>query len=204
MGTAPVIWDARPLTPEAAVEREALGLLDFLFTKPLCKRDALEHLHNSPTITGQARQLALTLVERFREETNPERYDQASWAILRQPYLNPFQYRFALCQAETACRLAPKNGQYRTTLGVAQYRVGQFRDSLNSLNRVEQRDSSKPVGVAFVAMAQHRLGLKEQARGSLEHLRQTMQNPAWATDAEMRGFVGEAETLVEAAPAAKK
>jgi hypothetical protein len=203
LGTTPVIWDARPWSPEAGVEREALGLLEHLFTKPLCKRDVLEYLHTAPTITAQARQLALALVERYHEETNPERYDQASWTILRQPYLNPFQYRFALRQAETACRLAPEKDRYRTTLGVAQYRVGQYQDALNSLKGVEQRDNAKPVVLALLAMAQHRLGLKDQARATLEHLRQTMQEPESATDAEMRGFVHEAEALL-AALAAKK
>jgi tricorn protease-like protein len=202
LGSTPVIWDARPWTPEAAVEREALGLLEHLFTKPLCKEDVLELLRTSPTITPRARQIALTLLERYHEETNPERYDQASWAILRQPYLNPFQYRFALQQAETACRLAPQSDQYRTTLAVAQYRTGQYQQALDSLKR--ERDSGKPVVLALLAMAQHRLGLKDQARSTLEQLRQMMQKPEWATNAEMRGFVREAEALLEAAPTAKK
>jgi WD40 repeat protein len=52
------VWDARPWDPEAAAEREALGLLDFLFTKPLRKADVSEFLRTSPTITAGARQLA--------------------------------------------------------------------------------------------------------------------------------------------------
>jgi hypothetical protein len=50
-----VIWDARPWAPEAAAEREALGLLDHLFTKPLCRADVLEYLRRSPTVRPPVR-----------------------------------------------------------------------------------------------------------------------------------------------------
>src|SRR5262249_46652372 len=53
------IWDARPWTEEAAVQasvdREALGRLDFLFTKPLRKHDVVDYLKNATSITPQAR-----------------------------------------------------------------------------------------------------------------------------------------------------
>ena len=115
------LWDARPWTPEAAIEREALGLLDSLFAMPLRKADVIDYLQNSPTIRPRARQLALSLVDRYHEETDPETYHQASWALVRQPYLNAFQYRFALLQAEHACRLAPDRQEYRVGLGAALY-----------------------------------------------------------------------------------
>src|SRR5207248_5714893 len=51
---------------------------------------------------------------RYRQEDNPDRYQQAAWAIVRQRYGNAFQYRFAVCQAETARRLAPDQGKYLT------------------------------------------------------------------------------------------
>jgi hypothetical protein len=102
------LWDARPGTPKASQDREALGLLDFLFAKPLCKSDVLAYLRSSPTLRPQAREKALALINRYREEQGSERYHQAAWTIIRQPYLNAFQYRFALRQAETARRLAPE------------------------------------------------------------------------------------------------
>src|SRR5436305_861158 len=85
-----------------------------------------------PAVTPPAREMALGLIERYKEETNPEHYHRASWATLRQPYLNAFQYGFALRQAETACRLDPENREYRIALGVAQYRAGQYQDALDT------------------------------------------------------------------------
>jgi DNA-binding beta-propeller fold protein YncE len=124
------IWDARPLTQERAEEDKALGLLASLFAKPLRKADVREFLNTTPTLPPAVQQKALALLERYREETSPEAYHQASWAVVWQPYLNDIQYRFALHQAETACRLAPESAWYRTTLGAAQYRAGQYREAL--------------------------------------------------------------------------
>src|SRR5262249_18064966 len=97
------VWDAQPWTLDAAIEREVLGLLDPLSAKPLRKADVIDYLQNSPTIRPPARQLALSLVDRYHEETDPETYHRESWALVRQPYLNDVQYRFARLQAEHAC-----------------------------------------------------------------------------------------------------
>jgi tetratricopeptide (TPR) repeat protein len=195
------LWDARPWTPDLSVEREALGLLDFLFTRPLCKADVLDHLRRSPTIRPAARQQLLTLVERYREADNPERYHQASWAVVRQPYLNAFVYGFALRQADTACRLAPHQGKYQTTLGAAQYRAGQYEKALTTLARAEQLNQGSPADLAFLAMAQHRLGQKEQAQATLVRLRETLTKPPGAQRAEAEALRREAEALLKPAAA---
>jgi hypothetical protein len=67
-----------------------------------------------------------------------ERYRRANWAIVKQPYLNAFQYRFALMQAETSCRLAPEQVKYQATLGMAQYRAGQLEQAQATLARLRE------------------------------------------------------------------
>jgi hypothetical protein len=214
------------------VEREALGLLEYLFTKPLCKADVIAYLSSSPMITPQARQMALGLVERYREEDNPERYQQAAWAILRQRYLNAFQYRFALSQAATACRLAPDRGQYATTFGVAQYRAGhypqaratlmqadllhrttvarlacltlQFPQALLPLWQAQPYREVVPANLAFLAMTHHQLGQKELAQAALARLREITENPEWAKDNEAQSILGEVEALVGGKPKMSK
>ncbi len=223
------ILDARPLTPDAKVEaqfeREALGRLDFLFSKPLRKADVLDYLGNATGITPQARQMALALVDRYREETDPERYHQASWAVARQPYLNNFQYRFALQQAQTACQLAPGHGLYMTTLGAAQYRARDYKAALETLTKAEQLHRAMAAGLAlpptpylallttlwqadqlrqaiavnlaFLAMTQHHLGQKEQVQGTLARLREAVLQAQWNKDEESHHLVREAEGLIE-------
>src|SRR5262249_45088604 len=110
------IWDGRPWTPASAREREAVGILDSLFAKPLTKDDVVAYLRSSSTIRPEVAQQALALVDRYLAETDPATYQQASWTIVRQPYLNAFQYRFALQQAQAACQLAPAKDIFRSAI----------------------------------------------------------------------------------------
>jgi hypothetical protein len=224
LGRTPVIWDARPLTPKAAVEREALGLLEHLFTKPLRKADVLEYLRSSPTVRPQAREKALALIDRYREEQDAERYHEAAWAILRQRYCNAFQYRFASSQAETARRLAPNQSKYLTTLGAAQYRCKQYAQAqamlaqgdllhrtglaslalfagpwpqaLVTLWQAQPLREAMPANLAFLAMTYHQLGQHESTRAALARLREIVAEPERAKDQEVQSFLREAETLV--------
>jgi tetratricopeptide (TPR) repeat protein len=190
------LWDARPWTPDAAIEREALGLLDSLFAKPLRKADVIDYLKSSPTIRPRARQLALSLVDRYHEETKPEMYHQESWALVRQPYLNAFQYRFALLQAEHACRLARDRQDYRIGLGAALYRAGRYQEAIETLGRADRPDQSSPAALAFLVMAHHRLGERQQARAALAHLRQSLDQPRGTKDPESLDLMCEAQALI--------
>jgi WD40 repeat protein len=190
------LWDARPWTPEAAIEREALGLLDSLFAKPLRKADVIDYLKNSRTIRPRARQLALSLEDRYHEETDPETYHQASWALVRQPYLNANQYRFALLQAEHACRLAPDRQEYRNGKGAALYRMGRYEEAIKFLGRANPPDKGFPAAMAFLAMAHHRLGQREQARAVLARLQEVLDQSRWAKDAEALDLMHEAQALI--------
>lgn len=131
------LYDARPLTPESSIEREALGALEFTFGKPLSKDDSIAYLKECPTLRAEAREMALGWIDRYREETDPERYDEAAWNTVRRPYLNEFQYGFALQQARRAYELAPDEVKYQIALGAAQYRLGRREDALATLARVK-------------------------------------------------------------------
>jgi hypothetical protein len=77
----------------------------------------------------------------YQEEDDPQRYYQASWATVRKPYLNAFQYRFALMQAETACQLAPERFEFLATIAMAHYRLGQEQQAQATLDHL--RDAMK-------------------------------------------------------------
>jgi WD40 repeat protein/tRNA A-37 threonylcarbamoyl transferase component Bud32 len=200
------IWDGRPLTPDAPVEREALGLLQFLYNKPLCKADVVEHLRSSPLIRPAARQMALTLVERYREETDPERYYQASWAVARQRYLNAYQYRFALQQAETACQLTPEQGKYRTTLGVALYRNNRLKEAITTLEKNLKAGAGKGLDLFFLTMCYAKLGEAAKAKDSfgraLKWMEEQKNLPAQDVE-ELKSFRVEAEEALRANPQSK-
>jgi hypothetical protein len=225
-------WDGRPWDPEAALEREALGILGCLFAKPLSKVDVRDYLGRTQTIQPRAREMALTLVDRYREETDPEKYHRACWAVVRHPFANPTQKRWALSQAQSACRLAPHNGRYRTTLGVVYYRTGRYEQALAALTQAEALHRSAaaglalppasalhglpawwqveplrhtiPTNLAFLAMTHHQIGQKEGARAALARLRAIAAQPEWAQDEQAQRFLREAETLLGGKPAKPK
>jgi hypothetical protein len=190
------IWDARPWAPDAAEEREALGRLAFLFARPLPRAAVIADLKGSAVLRPRAREIALSLVDRYHEETDPEAYHRASWALVRRPYLNAFQYRFALLQAEHACRLPPGKGKYTTTLGAAYYRAGHYRETIETLEKADRLDKESPAALAFLAMAHHRLGQHEQARANLAHLHKLLDQPRWMKDAEALDLMREAQALI--------
>jgi WD40 repeat protein/serine/threonine protein kinase len=57
------LWDARPLTHELRSKREALSLLEFLFSKGLDKAQVMDNLRGKRTTTEPVRQEALGFVE---------------------------------------------------------------------------------------------------------------------------------------------
>jgi WD40 repeat protein len=188
------IWDAQAVS---ALERETVGLLEFLFARPLCRADVLDYLRTSPTIRPEVRQSALARAERHREETQPEAYRLASWGLARQRYLNAFQYDRALRQAETACRLAPEQGAARTTLGMAQYRTGKWAKAADTLKRAEQLNPGDPANLAFLALTLHQLDQKKEAQALLARLRDCLKTAQWAKDETARALLSEAESVIE-------
>jgi WD40 repeat protein len=220
------LWDARPWTPEASMEREALGLLDFLFAQPLCKARVLAYLRSSPSVRSQARGKALALLDRYQEEQDADRYHEAAWAIVRQRYGNAFPHRFALSQAETACRRAPGQSKYLTTLGAAQYRAGQYSEARTTLTQADRLHrtafaslafparqlpqalvmlwEAQPLreamlaNLAFLAMTYYQLGEDELAHAALTRLRETAESAEWAKGEQAQAFLREAEAVGKA------
>ncbi len=135
------------------------------------------------------------------QRENPRRLDIASWFVVRLADQGPEVYRRALRQAEAANQLEPGNGYRLNTLGVAQYRVGQYEQAVKTLTRSDEINSedlgvSHPADIAFLATAHHRLGHTEEAQKLLERLRQLLQDPRWKSDQESQAFLSQAETLL--------
>ncbi len=140
---------------------------------------------------------------RRRAAAQAEPLNHESWQVVREPNRPAPDYERALRQAEQACQGEPKEGNFRNTLGVAQYRNGQYREALESLKASDQANQadhqgSMPADLAFLAMAHHRLGHRAEAANCLERLQKAMKTPRWRADQESIGFLHEAEALLAA------
>ncbi len=193
------LWDARPLTALAQAERRALGLVEFLFARPLPRADVLHYLRTEPSIDPAVQPVAAALAERYREETDARKYHDAAWPVVRHPHANAVACRLALTQMAAACGRAPDHAPYRIGLAAAQYRLGRFekdryRDTLATLS---QCDNNAPIALALQAMAQRRLGQPEQARATLGRLRALLMQEPPAANVEVVDFLREAAGLIE-------
>jgi WD40 repeat protein/tetratricopeptide (TPR) repeat protein len=185
---------------ESQVEREAESLVQALLAKPLLKPDVVKSIRTNDCLSTPVREKALAIAMQSAED--PQALNRASWLLIRRKDTPAEEYRRALHFAEAASRVAPADGEILNTLGAAQYRVGKYREALATLTRSEAINSKGPLGpqpadLAFLTMASYRLGEKDQAQKTLKRLREALKRPPWIHDDEARGFLEEAETLVQ-------
>ena len=88
---------------------------------------------------------------------------------------------------------------------MAQYRVGQYEESLKSLTRsnelnTKQFGQSHPGDVGFLALVEHQLGHPDRATALLARLREIMNQPPRAKDPESQALLHEAESVLAAPP----
>ena len=102
--------------------------------------------------------------------------------------------------AQKAVELEPENGHFHNTLGIAQYRAGQYEKALATLTKGNKIKGEFPDDLAFLAMTHHQLGQIEEARAALARAQESMKQPQWAGDEELQRFLKEAEALINAAP----
>src|SRR5262249_24254782 len=141
------------------------------------------------------RQEALRFLGRYRDV--PDRFHEPAWEVVKERDRPVAAYRRAKGWVETALRLEPKSQTYAVTQGVAEYRLGEYPATVNSLlraNRMYRQDVlhqeavslfagpwalaghnvwllDDPQALAFLAMAYHRLGQQDDARQTLSRLR---------------------------------
>jgi hypothetical protein len=96
----------------------------------------------------------------------------------------------------------PGNIRCLNTLGIAYYRVGKYQKAVGTLEQCDKlRKESAPEDLAFLAMAQHQLGWKEQAQTTLARLREVMKQPRWDRLAWAHHILREAEDVLGTKPA---
>jgi serine/threonine protein kinase/uncharacterized protein HemY len=102
----------------------------------------------------------------------------------------------AIAAAKKAAELAPEVGSCWTTLGIAHYRIGRWKEAVEALQKAcDLRAGGDSVDWFFLAMARWQLGDKEQARTWYNRAVQWMEKTQPRND-ELRLFRQEAEALL--------
>jgi WD40 repeat protein len=203
------VWDARPPDDDLRASREALHLVGFLFGRPLPKVAVVERIRISPSITEDVRKRALGLADRFPEERDPKRFYEAGKGVVLLRGLAARLYEEALIQAESACRLAPETESYRTIVGAAQYRLGKYGQAAETLEQAirfkpSDLETSDPLRLTFLVMAEYKLGHADQGHKNLERLRRAANHEQWKKDVDVQSMLSECEAMVQGAVVAPK
>jgi tetratricopeptide (TPR) repeat protein len=145
------------------------------------------------------------------------RLERFAWFLAHCPDEEVRDTKAAVKHAARATQLQPDVGGYWYTLAIVQYRNGDWRESLASLERLRTRDGGFGAsGWLVVAMDRHQLGQKEEARAALRSAREWIreQERKAEDDAVLRfqyelmrpgieSLRHEAETLIEGGGAAR-
>ena len=124
-----------------------------------------------------------------------------AWQVARASDLPAAQYLLAHEGMEICLAEKPDESAYINTLGILKYRLGEYEASLETLARSHSYYSQEhaggvPADLAFIAMAQHRLGRETEALTTMVALRTAMANPELRDVEDNRKHLAEADALL--------
>jgi serine/threonine protein kinase/Tfp pilus assembly protein PilF len=130
-------------------------------------------------------------------------YNSAAWRLAADAEVTHGDSVKAVEFAERALELAPRVGEIWNTLGVAQYRAGDWNAAVESLQRsMDHRDGGDSYDWFFLAMAQWQLDKKDDARRWYDKAvdwTDKHQHMDPLASAELRQFRAEADKLLKIA-----
>jgi WD40 repeat protein len=188
------IWETRSAYPPGMQEvlESVRGKFDLM-------SEVMDRLRTDRKIDPGLREAALRQLRAGGERVYE--LNSAIWDVVKDPKRTPSDYRRALRAAEAVVKCEPWTADYVHTLGVAQYRCGQFREALASLQRAPGLRSQPGQGdMLFTAMTHFKLGEVETAQAKLKIVQDRKRNGA-SLDAERLAFLEEAEALISASKA---
>ena len=182
------------LPPTDRMRCRAEAIVAPLFAHLLLRDDVLAALQAHPAADPEVQAGCLDLAGAWTEPV--AECNDVGWSLVRKPGQQGAFYERGLHLAQAACRLRPDNGSYLNTLGVAQYRCGLIAEAIATLSRSDDLNKGNvPADLAFLALAQSRLGHSGMAHSTLARLRELMKDPERPEDQDAQAFLREAETI---------
>jgi WD40 repeat protein len=182
--------------PPERAPLQAEAIVAPLFVRLLVRDDVLAALKAKPAANSGVQDACLKLAGIWPESASAGEFNSAAWDLVAAAGQVDADYKRGLRLAKAACRLRPESAAILNALGVAQYRCGLMGEALATMTRANALNKGKaPSDLAFLALAQHRVGQSDQARDTLRRLREVMKDPQWSENPEARAFLHEAETI---------
>jgi WD40 repeat protein len=142
------------------------------------------------------------LLKRFGNATDPAQANDVAWSCVLVPdAVADREAPIRLAEDALARWSAGERSDVLNTLGAALYRAGRFEEAIRRLKESSQTQSGErvPRGYAFLALAHHRLGHRDESKRWLDKLRDyqshQVTNYTW-DDLEIDILRREAESLI--------
>ncbi|MHC4464198.1 MAG: hypothetical protein ACYS30_22625, partial [Planctomycetota bacterium] len=184
--------------PRQTTEK-ARAVVEQLHSEQAFYHKVIDKLNSDTALTTQVRQVALQIANSRRWE-DADKLIEKSWEIVSSSEEEIEEYKIALEQAQKANHLEPNNRSVLKTLGVAQYRVGAYNKTIETLIETEKIRAAKglsadPADIAFTAMSYYRLEQTDNARLAIEKLRILFEDGQYDNNYTARDILIEAEKL---------
>jgi len=133
------------------------------------------------------------------DQANAHIQNELAWFLSTCPDVNHRDGAHACELASMAVDTEPTNAAYRNTLGVSQYRAGQWQEAIETLHKAEELEPGTYFGqnAFFIAMAHQQLGHQEPAREWIDKANAWLAQQQNGPDDDLRRFRLEAESLID-------
>ena len=190
---AEVCWNAAFVLPHT-------GRVQALYNQGLVKSEVIQAIAKDQ----EWRALTPATPEELAEvaAASVPKLNSAAWPIVSASNRSDADYAKALQMAERLLELVPQDGLVLNTVGLAQYRAGQYEAAIETLSRSAVLNAAKypgsPHDNVFLAMAHQRLGNGGAAQALLAKMRELIPALPNSKDKnELLGFLREANDLID-------
>jgi tetratricopeptide (TPR) repeat protein len=192
------VWDTSPVSDDDLRRREIVHRVQDLFDKLLLRLEVIASLEKDATLGNSDREFALKAAQTRREDPWFWReLPGALWVGVQAPGGDKKSYARGLEQAQTAAKAKPPHPFTLRTLGVAHYRMGDWKQAIANLEKAEELAPDRYLAwnALFLSMAHWQSGDKEQAREWYDRAVRWMEKNQ-SSNEELRRFRAEAEELL--------
>jgi len=185
------LWESAASAGPSRTRAAASMLVDGLYDEHSSYIQVRDRLKVDETLDESVRKAALQIANARLQEYAEKLLNETA-QVLMSPNHDIDEYRVALDKVQEARELMPNSPIVPVAMGIAQYRVGAYEDALETLGRCGKTGMNllDHATAVFSVMTLHQLGQQEEARTSLERLRDSYK------DGEARYFLSEAERLI--------
>lgn len=199
-----ILWEVGDRSSKASERHlvsRARRLADGLYEKLTFSSDVAAAIRKNSSLDESVRRTALQIVA-VRGD-NAYRLNNSSEKTVRSPRSTADDYALALKMAKASTSKLPDCTAYVSTLGIAHYRVGDYKSAVKCLSQARTTASPSEdrfiVGVAFLAMAHAGLGDRTSSLAALDELQQALETDAWSVRDDIQALLDEVQENLRAA-----